>query len=169
MATFAKITTNLWFDDQAEEAARFYTRIFENSRMGGISRYGKEGFEIHGKPEGTALTVEFELEGQPFVALNGGPQFRFNESISFIIHCESQEEVDYFWEKLTAGGDPAAQQCGWLKDKFGLSWQVVPRAVGQMLTDPDPVKTGRVMKVLLPMKKLDLALLTRAYHGEGEG
>ncbi|HWQ38512.1 MAG TPA: VOC family protein [Burkholderiales bacterium] len=154
----------LWFDHQAEEAAKFYTSIFRNSRIGRISRYGNEGQEIHGRPEGSVMTVEFELNGQRFTALNGGPLFRFNEAVSLQVHCETQDEVDYFWSRLSEGGDPQAQQCGWLKDRYGLSWQVVPTALITMLQDPDAGRTGRVMKALLPMKKLDIAKLRQAYE-----
>jgi predicted 3-demethylubiquinone-9 3-methyltransferase (glyoxalase superfamily) len=163
MATMQKITSNLWFDKQAEEAAKFYTSIFKNSRIGKISRYGKEGFEIHKMPEGTVMTIQFYLEEQEFVALNGGPIFKFNEAISFIINCNSQEEVDYYWGKLTEGGDESAQVCGWLKDKFGVSWQVVPIVLPDMLTDPDPKKSQPVMKAMLQMKKIDIETLKRAY------
>src|SRR5262245_21480115 len=121
-----KIAPCLWFDDQAEEAANFYTSIFKNSKIINISRYGKEGFEIHGRPAGSVMTVAFELDGQKFTALNGGPVFKFNEAVSFQVSCQSQEEVDYFWGKLSEGGDKNAQQCGWLKDKYGVSWQIVP-------------------------------------------
>lgn len=155
----------LWFDDQSEEAVEFYTRIFPNSRVLKISRYGEEGKEIHQKPAGSVMTVSFELDGQPFTALNGGPVFTFNEAISFQIDCETQEEVDHYWEKLSAGGDESAQQCGWLKDKFGVSWQVVPRALVEMLEDEDPEKAGRVMESMLRMKKLDVGELERAYAG----
>jgi predicted 3-demethylubiquinone-9 3-methyltransferase (glyoxalase superfamily) len=158
----------LWFDNQAEEAARFYTGIFKNSRLGTISRYGEAGYEIHGRPAGSVMTVEFELNGQPFTALNGGPHFKFNEAVSFQIMCQTQEEVDYYWNQLSQGGDPNAQQCGWLKDKFGLSWQVVPVAVNEMMSDPDREKAGRAMEAMLQMKKLDIAALERAYHGSGE-
>ena len=155
----------LWFDTQAEEAARFYTGIFKSSKMGTISRYPEAGKEVHGRPAGTAMTVAFELNGQPFTALNGGPHFKFNEAISFQIMCETQEEVDHFWNKLSAGGDPNAQQCGWLKDKFGLSWQVVPTVLSEMMSDPDKKKAGRAMEALLKMKKLDIAALRRAFEG----
>lgn len=165
MANMPKITTNLWFDDQAEEAAELYTSIFDNSGIEHVTRYGKEGFEIHGKPEGTAMTVAFHIEGQPFLALNGGPNFKFNEAISFIVNCDTQVEVDHFWEKLGAGGDPSAQQCGWLKDKFGVSWQVVPTVLAELMSDPDTEKTQRVTKALLAMKKLDIAALKKAYEG----
>ena len=160
-----KITPCLWFDNQAEEAARFYTSIFKNSSIGSIARYGKEGHEIHGREEGTVMTVEFEIDGQPFTALNGGPIFYFTEAVSFQVHCETQEEVDYYWEKLSAGGDEKAQQCGWLKDRFGLSWQVVPNMLGECLSDPDPEKSQRAMKAMLQMKKIDIAEIRRASEG----
>ena len=160
-----KITPCLWFDDQAEEAAKFYTGIFKNSKITKISRYGEAGREIHGKPPGTVMTVAFELDGQTFTALNGGPLFKFNEAISFQVDCASQKDVDYYWEKLSAGGDPKAQQCGWLKDKFGLSWQIVPTALPQMLEDPDSGKSQRAMAAMLQMKKLDIGELERAYAG----
>jgi predicted 3-demethylubiquinone-9 3-methyltransferase (glyoxalase superfamily) len=154
----------LWFDSQAEEAARFYASVFKNSKIGRISRYGKEGFEVHGKPEGAVLTVEFEIDGQAFTALNGGPMFKFNEAVSFQVHCETQAEVDHFWDKLSAGGDEKAQQCGWLKDKYGVSWQIVPDALMRMLQDKDAAKSGRVMKAMLQMKKLDIKKLEQAYE-----
>lgn len=160
-----KITPCLWFDDQAEEAARFYTSIFPSSRIGEISRYGKEGHEIHGKPEGSVLTVDFELDGQRFTALNGGPIFRFTEAVSFQISCSSQAEVDHYWQRLSEGGDPQAQQCGWLKDRFGLSWQVVPDLLAKLLSDPDKVKAGRTMQAMLQMQKLDIAALQAAFDG----
>ncbi|HEX3126354.1 MAG TPA: VOC family protein [Thermoanaerobaculia bacterium] len=163
--TAPKISPFLWFDTEAEEAARFYTGIFKSSRITQIARYSDAGQEVHGKPAGTVLTVAFEIEGQPFTALNGGPQFKFNESVSFQISCDSQEEVDYYWEKLTEGGDKNAQQCGWLKDKYGLSWQVVPSVIPGMLTDPDPEKVKRVMEVVMRSKKFDIAELKRAYEG----
>jgi predicted 3-demethylubiquinone-9 3-methyltransferase (glyoxalase superfamily) len=158
-----EITPCLWFDTQAEEAAKFYTSIFKNSRIGRIIRYGKEGREIHGKPEGSVLTVEFELNGQPFTALNGGPLFKFNEAVSFQVHCDNQAELDHYWEKLARGGDQKAQQCGWLKDQYGVSWQIVPTALAAMLQDKDSRKSERVMKELLQMKKLDIARLEQAY------
>jgi predicted 3-demethylubiquinone-9 3-methyltransferase (glyoxalase superfamily) len=166
MPTPQPIAPCLWFDSQAEEAARYYTGIFKNSRIGRISRYTEAGHEVHGRPAGSVLTVEFELNGQPFTALNGGPQFKFNEAVSFQIMCRTQEEVDYYWNQLTQGGDPKAQQCGWLKDKYGLSWQVVPTVLAELMSDPDREKAGRVMEALLPMKKLDIAALQRAYEGE---
>jgi predicted 3-demethylubiquinone-9 3-methyltransferase (glyoxalase superfamily) len=160
----SKITPCLWFDADAEDAANFYVSIFENSRITQISRYGKEGFEIHGKKAGTVMTVAFELEGQSFVALNGGPQFTFDEAISFQVMCESQQEIDYFWSKLAAGGGSEGP-CGWLKDRFGLSWQVVPAALIEMLLDKDAAKVGRVTKAFLQMKKFDIAALERAFEG----
>jgi predicted 3-demethylubiquinone-9 3-methyltransferase (glyoxalase superfamily) len=159
-----RITPCLWFDSNAEEAAKFYTSIFKNSKIGKISRYGKEGHEIHGKPEGSVLTVEFELDGQTFTALNGGPVFKFNEAISLQVHCKSQNEVDYYWEKLSEGGDEKAQQCGWLKDKYGVSWQIVPVVLAKMLQDKSAEKSERVMKALLQMKKLDIKALEQAYQ-----
>ena len=157
-----KISPCLWFDSQAEEAARFYASIFKDGSVGSVTRYGKEGFEIHHQPEGKVLTAEFRLGGIDFLGLNGGPQFKFSEAISFQIVCDSQEEVDHFWD-LSEGGDPAAQQCGWLKDKFGLSWQVVPSVLPKLLKDKE--RSGRVMNALLKMKKLDIAELQRACAG----
>jgi len=165
MALTRKIAPCLWFDDRAEEAARFYVGIFKSSRLVDISRYSDAGQEVHGRPPGSVMAVSFELEGQPFTALNGGPLFTFSEAISFQVHCESQEEVDYYWNRLSAGGDPNAQQCGWLKDKFGLSWQVVPTALLQMLMDADSPKSKRAMNAMLQMKKLDIGALERAYAG----
>ncbi len=161
----SKIAPCLWFAGEAEEAARFYAGIFPNSRIGKIARYGKVGVEIHGQKEGTVLTVQFELAGQEFTALNGGPLFKFNEAVSFQIFCKDQAEADRYWDRLTAGGDPAAQQCGWLKDKFGLSWQIVPRDVERMLNDPDKAKSDRAFAAMLEMKKLDIAALQRAFDG----
>ena len=159
-----KIIPCLWFDDKAEEAAKFYASIFKNSKIGNVSRYGKEGYEFHGKEDGTVMTVDFEIEGQKYVALNGGPIFQFNEAISFQVHCETQKEVDYYWEKLSEGGDEKAQQCGWLKDKYGVSWQIVPVVLTKMLQDKDAKKSQRVMKALLQMRKLDIKTLTQAYE-----
>lgn len=159
------ITPCLWFDPQAEEAAEFYTTIFKNSRIATICRYPNAGREIHGKPAGSVMTAEFELDGQPFTALNGGPHFKFNEAVSFQIECETQEEADNYWEKLGAGGDPDAQQCGWLKDKFGLSWQIVPKGMAEMLTAADPSKSQRAFEAMMGMKKLDFAALQRAFAG----
>ncbi len=160
-----KITTNLWFDTQAEEAAKFYTSIFKNSKIGRITRYGRVRHEIEGISEGTVMTVEFQLDGQKFVALNGGPQFKFTEAISFIVNCESQEELDYFWEKLSEGGDEKAQACGWLKDRFSVSWQVIPADLTEMVNSPDAEKSNRVMKAILQMKKIDIKTLKQAYEG----
>jgi predicted 3-demethylubiquinone-9 3-methyltransferase (glyoxalase superfamily) len=159
------IVTCLWFDGNAEEAARFYTSVFKNSKLGSVARYGKEGHEIHGRPAGSVLTVEFEINGRSFVALNGGPLFKFTEAVSFQILCETQEDIDYYWERLTEGGDEKAQQCGWLRDRFGLSWQVVPTVLRRMMSDKDVTKTDRVMKAFMPMKKFDIAALERAYQG----
>jgi predicted 3-demethylubiquinone-9 3-methyltransferase (glyoxalase superfamily) len=159
-----KITPCLWFDTQAEQAANFYVAIFDNSRINKISRYTEAGRDIHGKQAGSVLTVEFELEGQTFTALNGGPRFKFDEAISFQVMCEDQAEVDYYWQKLTDGGQEG--QCGWLKDRFGLSWQVVPRVLPQMLTDADSAKRERAMSVVMTMKKFDLAALQRAIAGQ---
>lgn len=159
------ITPCLWFDSEAEEAASFYVSIFADSGITQITRYGEAGFEYHRKPAGSVLTVAFELNGQTFTALNGGPGFRFNEAISLEVPCETQEELDYYWTRLSEGGDPSAQQCGWLKDRFGVSWQVMPHVVRDMLTDPDTTRTDRMMKVLLGMKKLDIATLRRAFDG----
>jgi predicted 3-demethylubiquinone-9 3-methyltransferase (glyoxalase superfamily) len=158
-----KITPCLWFDSNAEEAVKFYTSIFKKSKIRKIARYGEEGYEIHGRPAGTVLTVEFELNGQTFTALNGGPVFKFNEAISFQVSCKSQQELDYYWEKLSKGGDEKAQQCGWLKDKYGVSWQIVPTVLGEMLQDKVTKKSERVMKALLQMKKLDIKKLKQAY------
>ena len=158
-----KISPCLWFDSEAEQAAQFYTGTFKNSRILNVSRYGKAGFETHHQPEGKAMTVLFELEGQQFTALNGGPQFKFTEAISFQVSCKDQQEIDYFWDKLGAGGDPKAQQCGWLKDKFGLSWQIIPSMMSEFFTGPN---SGRAMEVMLKMKKLDIAKLRDAAAGK---
>ena len=159
-----KITPCLWFDNNAEEAVQFYVSIFKNSNIGNVTHYGNEGYEIHKKKEGTVMTIDFEIEGQKFLALNGGPIFRFNEAISFQIYCETQDEVDYYWDKLAEGGDKNAQVCGWLKDKFGVSWQVVPNVLVKMLQDKDSKKTENVMRVMLQMQKLDINALTKAYQ-----
>jgi predicted 3-demethylubiquinone-9 3-methyltransferase (glyoxalase superfamily) len=161
-----RIAPCLWFDNQGEEAANFYTGIFPNSRIVNVSRYGEAGREIHGRPPGSVMTVEFELDGQPFTALNGGPLFQFNEAVSFQVSCDTQEEVDYYWEKLAAGGDEGAQQCGWLKDRFGVSWQVVPAVMYEMFSGPPSEGQERAMTAMLQMKKLDIAALQRAYDGE---
>ena len=160
-----KITPFLWYDDKAEDAANFYCSIFRNSQVGSVTRYEEEGAKASGRPAGSAMTVEFELEGQKFVALNGGPHFKFTEAVSFVINCESQEEVDYFWEKLTADGGQESQ-CGWLKDKYGLSWQVVPTILPEVFKGKDPAKTKRVMEAMLQMKKIDIPTLKRAAEGE---
>jgi predicted 3-demethylubiquinone-9 3-methyltransferase (glyoxalase superfamily) len=160
-----RIVPCLWFADQAEQAAQFYTSIFKNSKISSITRYGTAGFEIHKRPAGSVMTVDFELDGQRFTALNGGPVFTFNEAVSLQVMCETQEEVDAYWDKLTAGGDPKAQQCGWLKDKFGLSWQVVPEGMQEMLSDPESPGAARAMNAMMQMKKIDLGALKRAYDG----
>ena len=152
-----KITPFLWYDSQAEQAAEFYIGIFKNSKIVTVARYGEAG----PGPKGSVMTVEFELDGQRFVALNGGPLFQFNESVSFVVNCEKQDEVDYFWDKLSAGGETS--QCGWLKDKFGLSWQVTPTVLAELISDPDPEKSERVMKAMLEMEKIDIATLRKAY------
>ena len=159
------ITPCLWFDSEAEEAANFYVSIFKNSKITEISRYGEAGKEHHGKPVGSVMVAAFEINGQPFTALNGGPMFKISEAVSFQIMCDSQEEVDYYWEKLGAGGDPKAQQCGWLKDKFGVSWQVIPAEFLKMVSGPDAEKTQRAMNAMFQMKKLDLPALKKAYEG----
>jgi predicted 3-demethylubiquinone-9 3-methyltransferase (glyoxalase superfamily) len=161
-----KITPCLWFEDNAEEAANFYTSIFKNSKITMISRYSEAGREIHGKAPGSVMTVAFEINGQPFTALNGGPIFKFSEAISFQVDCENQEEVDYYWERLGAGGDEQAQQCGWLKDKFGVSWQIVPRVLLELVNDPDPGRSQRTMTAMLQMKKLDIQKLKQAADGQ---
>jgi predicted 3-demethylubiquinone-9 3-methyltransferase (glyoxalase superfamily) len=165
MASVQAITPCLWFDTEAEEAVRFYVSVFPDAAVEAIARYGKEGFDVHGKPAGSVLTVSFRLLGQEFLALNGGPHFKFSEAVSFIVHCEDQAEIDRYWAALGDGGDPNAQQCGWLKDKFGLSWQIVPRDLPGMMAGPDSAKSERVMKTLLQMKKLEIAALKRAYEG----
>lgn len=157
-----KITPFLWFDDQAEEAANFYTSVFKNSKIGNTTRYDEESAHASGKPEGSVMTVDFQLEGQDFIALNGGPQFQFTEAISFSVDCKTQEEVDELWEKLSAGGEES--QCGWLKDKYGLSWQIVPTVLIEMLKDKDAGKAKRVTHAMLQMKKLDIETLKRAYE-----
>jgi predicted 3-demethylubiquinone-9 3-methyltransferase (glyoxalase superfamily) len=158
-----KITPCLWFDTQAEDAAKFYCSVFKNSKITAVSRYPDEGQEIHKKSAGSVMVVAFELEGRPFTALNGGPNFKFDEAVSFQIMCETQAEIDHYWNALTAGGQEGP--CGWLKDKFGLSWQVVPSAIPRMMSDPDRAKSARVMNAFMKMKKLDLAALERAYAG----
>lgn len=165
MATTPKISPFLWFDHQAEEAANFYVSIFPNSKITRITRYGKAGHEHHGQRAGTVMTVSFKLDGQEFTALNGGPVFQFNEAVSLVINCGSQREVDYYWEKLTAGGDKEARQCGWLKDKFGVSWQVIPTAMNDLLGDPDDPRSERAISAMMKMEKLDLAALEKAFNG----
>jgi predicted 3-demethylubiquinone-9 3-methyltransferase (glyoxalase superfamily) len=165
MPVVQTITPCLWFDTEAEQAAAFYTGIFANSKVTKVTRYSEAGTQIHGRPAGTVMVVAFELDGQTFTALNGGPIFKFNEAISLQVNCDTQEQVDYYWEKLSAGGDKGAQQCGWLKDKFGASWQIVPRVLVEMVSDPDLEKAGRAMTAMLQMKKLDIAELKRAYAG----
>jgi predicted 3-demethylubiquinone-9 3-methyltransferase (glyoxalase superfamily) len=160
-----RITPCLWFDDQGEEAAKFYTAIFKNSKITQISRYSEAGREVHGKEPGTVMTVAFELDGTSFTALNGGPIFKFTEAISFQVNCETQEEVDHYWSKLSAGGDAQAQQCGWLKDKFGVSWQIVPTVLAELMNDPDAAKAQRATAAMMQMKKLDIAALKRAHAG----
>lgn len=158
-----KIVPNLWFNTQAEEAANFYVSVFKDSKLGKISYYGNVGQEIHGMPAGTVLTAEFQIAGQTFLALNGGPAFQFNEAVSFVVYCATQEEIDYYWEKLSA--NPKAEQCGWLKDKYGVYWQIVPDSLDKMFTDQNTQKSDRVMAALLKMKKLDMAKLKEAYEG----
>ena len=158
-----RITPFLWFDDRAEEAAGFYVSIFQNSRIKGVSRYSEEASKAAGRPKGSVMTVAFELDGQDFTALNGGPPFKFTEAISLVVNCQTQQEVDHFWSKLSAGGQEV--QCGWLKDKFGVSWQVVPTALFELMEDNDPTKSQRVMAAMLKMKKIDIEPLRRAYAG----
>src|SRR5215510_7879464 len=162
--TVQKITPFLWFDTQAEEAAKFYTSIFKNSRIVGTTYYAAEAAKASGRPEGSVMTVEFDLDGQRFTALNGGPIFKFTEAVSFVVHCNTQEEVDHFWHGLTAGGEEV--QCGWLKDKFGLSWQVVPRVLLELIQDKDPARSNRVMAAMMKMKKIDIEALRKAAKGQ---
>src|SRR5712692_4813776 len=164
--TMQKITPFLWFDSQAEDAVKFYVSIFKGSRIRGVTRYDDEGARAAGRPKGSVMTVAFELDGQEFVALNGGPMFKFTEAISFVVNCETQKEVDHFWEKLSAGGQEV--QCGWLKDRFGVSWQVVPTVLSEMLQDKDPEKSKRVMAAMLKMKKIDVDGLKKAYAGRSD-
>ena len=156
-----KITPFLWFNDNAEEAVNLYVSIFKDSKIGAITRYEEQGAAASGRPKGSVMTIQFQLEGQEFVALNGGPHFKFTEAVSFVVNCKTQEEVDEYWAKLTAGGEEV--QCGWLKDKYGLSWQIVPTALPEMLKDKDPAKAKRVMEAMLQMKKIDIPTLKRAY------
>ena len=159
-----RITPFLWFNDNAEEAVKFYTSIFKKSKIGKIARYDEAGEKAAGRPAGSVMTIEFEIEGQDFIALNGGPHFKFNEAVSFVVSCKTQTEVDYYWNKLSAGGKKV--QCGWLKDKFGLSWQIVPTILGELMSDKDPVKSQRVMEAMLKMVKLDINKLKAAYAGK---
>lgn len=161
-----RITPNLWFDTQAEEVANFYVSIFPNSKITGISHYGEAGAKVSGMKKGSVLTVAFELDGQQMLALNGGSAFKFNEAVSLIVNCMTQDEIDHYWDSLSQDGDPKAQVCGWLKDKYGVSWQVVPVVLGEMMLDEDPVKTERVMVAFLKMKKLNIAKLKKAYLGK---
>jgi predicted 3-demethylubiquinone-9 3-methyltransferase (glyoxalase superfamily) len=159
---FQRITPFLWFDSQAEEAAHYYASIFPDSSVGKILRYDEASSQGSGQPVGSVLTVDFELDGCDMTALNGGSHFKFNEAVSLVVNCKSQDEVEHFWKHLTAGGDPAAQQCGWLKDKYGVSWQVVPIEMLDLIADPDPVRAGKAMKAMMQMKKLDVNELRRA-------
>jgi predicted 3-demethylubiquinone-9 3-methyltransferase (glyoxalase superfamily) len=154
-----KIRPCLWFDTNAEEAVAFYLSIFPNSEIHRITRYGDAGYEVHNMVPGTVMTIAFELEGEAFIALNAGPSFKFTEAVSFEIDCETQAEVDYYWERLSIDGDPAAQRCGWLKDQYGLSWQIVPRGLIELITDPDPARAQRAMTALFDMKKIDIVAL----------
>jgi len=156
-----KITPCLWFNDQAEEAMRFYVSVFKNSKVGRVTRYGETGAKVSARPKGSVMTATFEIEGQEFMALNGGPHFTLSEAVSFIVKCDTQKEIDTFWEKLSEGGEKGV--CGWLKDKFGLSWQIVPTVLSDMMQDKDAEKTNRVMEAVLQMKKLDIARLQQAY------
>ncbi|WP_242107960.1 VOC family protein [Luteimonas aquatica] len=162
MAIAQRISPFLWFDGQAEEAVAYYVETFDNARILTTTRYNEEGARASGQPEGSVMVVAFELDGQRFSAINGGPHFKFNEAVSFVVNCETQAEVDRYWDRLSAGGDERAQQCGWLKDRFGLSWQIVPRQVGELLSDPDVEKGRRAMAAILRMKKIDIAALERA-------
>jgi predicted 3-demethylubiquinone-9 3-methyltransferase (glyoxalase superfamily) len=157
-----RINPCLWFDDQAEDAVKLYTSVFDKSEVGRITRYSKEGAQVSGRPEGSVMTIAFELDGQAFTALNGGPHFKFSEAISLVVNCRSQEEVDRYWSRLSEGGDPKAHQCGWLKDRFGVSWQIVPTLLLELLSDPDVEKGRKVMAAMLQMKKLDVEGLRRA-------
>jgi predicted 3-demethylubiquinone-9 3-methyltransferase (glyoxalase superfamily) len=162
MRVTSKIAPCLWFDHQAEEAANFYVSVFKNSRIVQVTRYTEAGREIHKRPAGSVMTVVFELDGQAFTALNGGPSFKFNEAISLQVNCDTQKELDFYWDALSKGGDPKAQQCGWLKDKYGLSWQVVPRVLPELLNDHTSETAERAMDAMLRMKKIDIAELERA-------
>ena len=159
-----KISHCLWFDRQAEDAAKFYTSVFKGGKIGKVTHYTEEGFEIHGMPTGTVMTVDFEIMGQKYMALNGGPIFKFNEAFSIVVNCENQDEIDYYWKNLSKGGQEI--ECGWLKDQFGLCWQIVPTVLSQMLSDPDQKKVKRVTHAFLKMKKFDIAELKKAYEGK---
>jgi predicted 3-demethylubiquinone-9 3-methyltransferase (glyoxalase superfamily) len=159
-----KITPCLWFNDTAEESARFYLSVFKASRLGTVTPYGEAGAKVSGRRKGSVMTATFEIDGQEFVALNGGPAFTFNEAVSFQVHCHTQEEVDHYWNALSAGGDAEAQQCGWLKDRYGVSWQIVPAVLIEMLKDGDSRKANRVMQAVLEMKKIDIPTLQKAYE-----
>jgi len=165
MANVQRIAPCLWFDNQAEEAARFYVSIFKNSSLGAIARYGKAGFEVHHRPEGSVMTVAFTLDGQEFLGLNGGPLFKFNEAVSLMVRCETQDEIDYYWSKLGTAGGGDDGPCGWLKDRFGLSWQIVPPDMDKYMTG-DRAKADRAMAAVMQMKKLDIAAIRRAYEGQ---
>lgn len=160
-----RIQPCLWFDSQAEEAAHYYVGIFPNSKVGAISRYPESGREQHGKTPGSVMTVAFELDRQPFLALNGGPYFKFSEALSLMVFCETQEEIDHYWSALSEGGDPASQECGWLKDRYGLSWQITPANSLKMITSPDQAAVERYMSALMSMRKLDMATLQAAFEG----
>jgi predicted 3-demethylubiquinone-9 3-methyltransferase (glyoxalase superfamily) len=164
-----RIAPCLWFDHQAEEAATFYVSVFKNSKIIAVSRYTRAGVEIHHRPAGSVMTVEFELDGQPFTALNGGPVFTFNEAVSLQVFCDTQQDIDDYWDKLSQGGDPQAQQCGWLKDRYGVSWQVVPRMMGDLFKDHTSARTERAMEAMLCMKKINIAELERAASEEPAG
>ena len=166
MPSVRTIVPCLWFDSEAEDAANFYVSVFPNSKVTAVTRFVEAGYEIHRRPAGSVMTVEFELDGQPFTALNGGPMFKFNEAVSLQVMCETQEEVDRYWEKLGEGGDPSARQCGWLKDRYGLSWQVVPTGMVEMFRGPASAGSERAMQAMLQMTKLDIAALERAYAGK---
>lgn len=164
MAAIQKITPSLWFNKNAEEAVQLYTSVFKNSKVLRTSFYTKAGQEAHRMKEGTVMTIEFSLEGQHFLALNGGPAFKFNEAVSFIVYCSTQQEIDHLWEQLGAGGDPKAQQCGWLKDRFGVSWQIVPASLPDMMASKDTQKMENAFAALMNMKKLDLAAIEAAFN-----
>ncbi len=160
------IVPSLWFDDQAEEAVAFYVGVFDDAQVLRTAHYGKAGQEIHGRPEGSVMTIDFEIAGKRFTALNGGPVFQFNEAVSFQIMCDTQEQIDRYWSQLTVGGDERAQQCGWLKDKYGVSWQLVPNVLADLVSDPDSAKSQRAFSAMMQMKKLDIAALKQAYAGQ---